>query len=57
MQSFEHPFRSLLVQRDQWDTYWGPKKDNFLIAPRTPRHGARVVESCQFLPRVRPGAA
>ena len=20
-----------MVQRDQWDTYWGPKKDFFLI--------------------------
>ena len=23
------PFRSLLVQRDQWDTYWGPKNEIF----------------------------
>ena len=24
-------FRPLVVQRDQWDTYWGPKKIIFLI--------------------------
>ena len=23
------PFSSLLVQRDQWDTYWGPKQSFF----------------------------
>ena len=25
------PFGSLLVQRDQWDTYWGAKQIIFLI--------------------------
>ncbi len=29
MQLFEYLFRSLMVQRDQWDRYYGPKKEIF----------------------------
>ena len=37
-----------MVQRDQWDTYWGPKKLIFLIrgADEATMAGA-PVESCQ----------
>jgi len=43
-------FGSLMVQRDKWDTYWGPKKLIFLIrdiddATMT----AAPVESCRFV--------
>ena len=41
-------FGSLLVQRDQWDTYWGPKKLIFLIRDIDgPAMAAAPVESCQ----------
>ena len=53
-------FRSLMVQRDQWDTYWGPKKVIFLIRGRrgARRHmAAAPVESCQSLPNVSLGVA
>ena len=50
------PFGSLLVQRDRYDTYWGPKKIIFLIreiddAAMT----AASVESCRFVARRSPG--
>ena len=43
-------FGSLMIQRDKWDTYWGPKKLIFLIrdiddATMT----AAPVESCRFV--------
>ena len=49
-------FRSFMVQRDQWDTYWGPKKLFFLIrdiddATMT----AASMESCRFVTRRSPG--
>ena len=45
-------FGSLLVQRDQWDTSWGPKKIFFLIRDidDATRAGASM-ESCQFVTR------
>ena len=51
MQRGDVPFGSLMVQRDQWDTYWGPKK-NFLIAAEGALRLWRPhpVESCQSLP-------
>ena len=43
-------FRSLLLQRYQWDTYWGPKKEFFLIRDIDgPAMRAASVESCQFV--------
>ena len=43
-------FRSQLVQRDQWDTYWGPKKLIFLIRDIDgPAMTAASMESCQFV--------
>ena len=43
-------FGSLLVQRDQWDAYWGTKNVIFLIRDfdDATRAGA-LVESCQFV--------
>jgi hypothetical protein len=43
-------FGSLLVQRDQWDTSWGPKKIFFLIRDidDATRAGASM-ESCRFV--------
>ena len=44
------PFGSLLVQRDRWDTYWGPKKLFFLIRDIDgPAMTAAPMESCQFV--------
>ena len=43
-------FRSLLVQRYQWDTSWGPKKLIFLIREiDDPTRAAAPVEFCQFV--------
>ena len=37
-----------MVQRDQWDTYWGPKKISFLIRDIDgPAMTAASVESCR----------
>jgi hypothetical protein len=49
-------FRSLLVQRDQWDTYRGPKKVISCFAVRRGRghRAAAPVESCQSLPKRSP---
>ena len=42
------PFGSLLVQRDQWDTYWGAKKIMVLIRDIDgPAMTAASMESCQ----------
>ena len=50
-------FRSLLVQRDQWDTYWGAKKIIFLIRDiDAPAMAAAPVESCRFAARRCPWA-
>ena len=39
-----------MVQRDQWDTYWGPKKLTFLIREIDDATMAAVsVETCQFV--------
>ena len=39
-----------MVQRDQWDTYWGPKKLIFLIREIDDATMAGAsVESCQFV--------
>ena len=36
-------FSSLLVRRDQWDTYWGAKKNNFFNSRyRRRHHGGRA---------------
>ena len=45
-----------MVQRDQWDTYWGPKKLIFLIRDidDATRAGASV-EICQFVVLRSPG--
>ena len=41
-----------MVQRDQWDTYWGPKKLIFLIRDIDgPSMTAASVESCGFVAR------
>ncbi len=41
-------FCSLVVQIDQWDTYWGPKKLIFLIRDIDgPAMTAASIESCQ----------
>ena len=43
-------FRSLMVQRDQWDTYWGPKKIIFLIREiDDAAMAAASMESCRFV--------
>ena len=43
-------FSSLMVQREQWDTYWGPKKLIFLIREiDDPTRAAAPVEFCQFV--------
>ena len=43
-------FRELLVQRDQWDTSWGPKKLIFLIREIDDAAMAGAsVESCRFV--------
>ena len=43
-------FGSLMVHRQQWDTYWGAKKFNFLIRDIDgPTMTAASVESCQFV--------
>ena len=50
-------FRSLMVQGDQWDTYWGPKKLIFLIRDiDDPTMAGASVESCQFVVLVSPRA-
>ena len=39
-----------MVQSDQWDTYWGPKKEFFLIRDfDDPAMAAAPVETCQFV--------
>ena len=44
------PFGSLLVQRDRYDTYWGPKKIFFLIREIDDAAMAGAsMESCQFV--------
>ena len=44
------PFRSLLVQRDQWDTSWAAKKLIFLIRDIDDAAMAGAsVESCRFV--------
>jgi hypothetical protein len=44
------PFGSPMVRRDQWDTYWGPKKIIFLIRDiDDPAMTGASVESCQFV--------
>ena len=44
------PFGSILVQRDQWDTYRGQKKLIFLIRDiDDAATAAASVESCQFV--------
>ena len=50
------PFGSLLIQRDQWDTSWGPKIIIFLIRDidDATRAGASM-ESSQFVVRRSPG--
>ena len=46
---------SLLVRRDQWDTYWGPKKIIFLIREiDDAAMAAAPAESCQSLPNRSP---
>ncbi len=68
MQSFEYcsvPYLSkeingtltgVLVQRDQWDTYWGAKKIIFLIRDIAgPAMTAAPMEFCQFAARRSPG--
>ena len=48
-------FGSLMVQRDKWDTYWGPKKIFFLIRDIDDATMAGAsVESCQSLPKRSP---
>jgi hypothetical protein len=48
-------FGSLLVQRDQWDTYWGVKKIFFLIRDIDgPAMTAASMESCRFVARRSP---
>ena len=48
-------FGSLLVQRDQWDTYWGAKKIIFLIRDIDgPARTAASTESCRFAARRSP---
>ena len=43
-------FGSLLVQREQWDTSWGPKKLIFLIRDvDDAAMAAAPAESCQFV--------
>jgi hypothetical protein len=43
-------FGSLLVKRDQWDAYWGPKKIIFLIRDiDDAAMAAAPVKSCQFV--------
>ena len=43
-------FRSFMVQSEQWDTYWGPKKLIFLIRDIDDATMAGAsVESCQFV--------
>jgi hypothetical protein len=43
-------FRSFMVQRDQWDTSWGPKKIIFLIRDIDgPTMTAASMESCRFV--------
>ena len=54
-------FRSLMVQREQWDTSWGPKKLIFLLREIDDRAmTAAPAESCQFVaprsPRSRLGS-
>ena len=47
---FRVPFSWLLVQRDQWDMYWGPKKIIFLIRDIDDATMAGAsVESCRFV--------
>ena len=41
-----------MVQRDQWDTYWGPKKIIFLIRDID---GPTMTASCRFAARRSPG--
>ena len=49
-------FGSLLVQRDQWDTYWGAKKIFFLIREIDDATMAGAsVESCRFVVLRSPG--
>ena len=44
------PFGSLLVQRDRYDTYWGPKKIIFLIREIDDAAMAGAsMESCRFV--------
>ena len=48
---------SLMVQRDQWDTYWGPKKLIFLIRDIDDgTMAAASVETCRFVVLRPPGA-
>ena len=47
------PLSSLLVQRDQWDTSWGPKIVSRCGGGRGHR-AAAPVESCQSLPNRSP---
>ena len=43
-------FRSLMAQREQWDTYWEPKKLIFLIRDIDgPTRAAAPVKICQFV--------
>jgi hypothetical protein len=45
-----------MVQRDQWDTYWGPKKINFLIRDIDDATMAGAsAESCRFVVLWSPG--
>ena len=49
------PFSSLLVQRDQWNTYWGGEKIIFLIRDIDgPAMTAASMESCRFVGRRSP---
>ena len=47
-----------MVQRDQWDTYWGPKKIIFLIRDiDDAAMAAAPAESCRFVVLRSPEAA
>ena len=49
---FRLSFRSFMVQRDRWDTYWGAEKIIFLIRDIDgPTMTAASVESCRGVAR------
>ena len=52
---FRLSFRSFMVQRDRWDTYWGAEKIIFLIRDIDgPTMTAASVESCRFVAQKSP---